>query len=206
MRIKLNKLGKRFNKDWVFRNLDFQFDRGKKYAVTGPNGSGKSTLLQIVSGSAIYNEGDIQYYEMDKIISSEKIFEKISFAAPYIDLIEEMTLTEFFSFHHNMKGWMPEMNSEKIISLCGLERSAHKQIRYYSSGMKQRVKLAQAVFSDVPIVLLDEPLTNLDEDGIILYHSFIENYCRERMVIISSNDRKEYSFCDDIIDIRKYKS
>ncbi len=205
MRINLNKLGKRFNTDWVFRNLDFQFDRGKKYAIIGPNGSGKSTLLQIVSGATIYNEGDIQYYEMDKMIAPEKIFQKISFAAPYLDLIEEMTLAEFFSFHHNMKGWMPEMNSEKIILLCGLEKSANKQIRYYSSGMKQRVKLAQAVFSDVPIVLLDEPLTNLDEDGNLLYHSFIENYCRERMVIISSNDKKEYSFCDEIIDVREYK-
>ena len=205
MRINLNKLGKRFNTDWVFRNLDFQFDRGKKYAITGPNGSGKSTLLQIISGATIYNEGEIQYYEMDKMITHEKIFQKISFAAPYLDLIEEMTLAEFFSFHHSMKGWMPKMNSEKIILLCGLEKSANKQIRYFSSGMKQRVKLAQAVFSDVPVVLLDEPLTNLDEDGNLLYHRFIENYCRERMVIISSNDKKEYSFCDKIIDIREYK-
>lgn len=205
MRINLNKLGKRFNNDWVFRNLDFQFDRGKKYAITGPNGSGKSTLLQIISGSAIFNEGKIQYYEQGKIISQDKIFQKISFAAPYLDLVEEMTLTEFLSFHHNMKGWMPEINSEKIILLCGLERSAHKQIRYYSSGMKQRVKLVQAIFSDVPLVLLDEPLTNLDEDGMLLYYRFIEDYCREKMVIISSNDRKEYSFCDEIIDIRNYK-
>lgn len=205
MKINLNKLGKRFNKDWVFRNLDFQFDGGKNYAITGPNGSGKSTLLQIISGSAIFNEGYVQYYEMNKMIAPEKIFQKISFAAPYIDLVEEMTLTEFFSFHHNMKGWIPEINSEKIILLCGLGTAAHRQIRYYSSGMKQRVKLAQAIFSDVPIVLLDEPLSNLDEDGIVLYHNFMENYCRERMIIISSNDKKEYTFCNEIIDIRDYK-
>lgn len=205
MRIKLTNLGKRFNRDWIFRNLNFQFDPGKHYAITGPNGSGKSTLLQIISGSAMHNEGSIDYYELDKPVVPEKIFQKISFTAPYIELVEEMTLIEFFSFHHKMKGWIDTFDNNTIISLLGLEKSAHKQIRYYSSGMKQRVKLAQAIFSDVPVVLLDEPLTNLDDDGISLYQSLIKEHCSSRLVIISSNDKKEYSFCDEVIDIREYK-
>jgi ABC-type multidrug transport system ATPase subunit len=94
---------------------------------------------------------------------------------------------------------------QEITRLSSLEKAAHKQIRYFSSGMKQRVKLAQAIFSNTPIVLLDEPLTNLDEEGVALYHHLIENYCQNRLLIISSNDKKEYSFCDEIIDIRKYK-
>lgn len=205
MRINLTKLGKRFNRDWIFRNLDFQFENGKHYAITGPNGSGKSTLLQIISGSSIFNEGNVQYYEDENILSPEKIFQKLSFSAPYLDMVEEMTLTEFFSFHHNMKGWLPNLNTNEIISLSNLKNAAHKQIRYYSSGMKQRVKLAQAIFSNVPIVLLDEPLTNLDEEGVALYYELIEKYCKDRLLIISSNDKKEYSFCEQIIDIRKYK-
>lgn len=205
MKINLTKLGKRFNRDWIFRNLDFQFNAGKHYAITGPNGSGKSTLLQIISGSSIFNEGVISYFENDSPVSTEKIFQKISFAAPYIDTIEEMTLTEFFLFHQNMKGWLPEINTKEIISLSSLENAAHKQIRYYSSGMKQRVKLTQAIFSNVPIVLLDEPLTNLDDEGVALYYDLIEKYCKNRLLIISSNDKKEYSFCEEIIDVRKYK-
>ena len=205
MRINLTKLGKRFNRDWIFRNLDFQFENGKHYAITGPNGSGKSTLLQIISGSSIFNEGNVQYYEDENILSPEKIFQKLSFSAPYLDMVEEMTLTEFFSFHHNMKGWLPNLNTNEIISLSNLKNAAHKQIRYYSSGMKQRAKLAQAIFSNVPIVLLDEPLTNLDEEGVALYYELIEKYCKNRLLIISSNDKKEYSFCEQIIDIRKYK-
>lgn len=205
MRINLTNLGKRYNREWIFRNLNFQFDAGKHYAITGPNGSGKSTLLQIISGSAMHNEGSIDYHQSEKLIVSEKIFQKISFAAPYLELVEEMTLIEFFSFHHKMKGWLPPLNTNEIISLLGLEESAHKQIRYYSSGMKQRAKLAQAIFSDVPAVLLDEPLTNLDEEGISLYQSLINNYCKNRMVIVSSNDKKEYSFCDEVIDMRAYK-
>ena len=205
MKIDLLKVGKRFNHDWIFRNFDFQFVSGKIYAITGPNGSGKSTLLQIISGSLTHNEGSIKYIENDKEIVAEKIFKKVSFAAPYLEVVEEMTLLEFFSFHHKMKGWISSIDSNKIISILGLEKSAHKQIRYYSSGMKQRAKLAQAIFSNVPIVLLDEPLTNLDEEGISLYENLIKNYCNDRLVIVSSNDKKEYSFCDEVIDIRAYK-
>ena len=205
MKIDLVKVGKRFNHDWIFRNIDFQFINGKAYAITGPNGSGKSTLLQIISGSLTHNEGSIKYTEKDKEIISEKIFKKVSFAAPYLEVVEEMTLLEFFSFHHKMKGWISSIDSNKIISILGLEKSAHKQIRYYSSGMKQRVKLAQAIFSNVPAVLLDEPATNLDEEGIQLYKTLVENYCQNRLVIISSNDKKEYPFCEEFIDMLDYK-
>ena len=205
MRIDLVNLGKRYNQDWIFRNLTFQFNEGEHYAITGPNGSGKSTLLQVISGSTMYNEGSIQYNHSNTLIDPEKIFQKISLTAPYLDVVEEMTLVEFFSFHHKMKGWLSSLNSEAIIKLLGLEKSAHKQIRYYSSGMKQRVKLAQAIFSNVPVVLLDEPLTNLDDEGISLYQSFINNYSVGRTIIVSSNDKKEYSFCNHIINMNEYK-
>ncbi|MEO6681807.1 MAG: ATP-binding cassette domain-containing protein [Ginsengibacter sp.] len=206
MRIKLIDIGKRFNKDWVFRNLRFEFDSSKKYAITGPNGSGKSTLLQIISSGVIFNEGKIEYFNGEgKSISPEKVYSDISLAAPYLELIEEMTLLEFLTFHQKMKGWLNTTTVSEIIKELGLEKATHKQIRYFSSGMKQRVKLAQAIFSDVSAVLLDEPLTNLDEEGITLYHHLIENYCADRLVIISSNDPKEYSFCHETIDIKMYK-
>lgn len=205
MKISLTKLGKRYNRDWIFRNLDFQFNEGKHYAITGPNGSGKSTLLQIISGASIFNEGNIFYSENGKPLQFDKVFQKISYAAPYLDVIEEMTLIEFFSFHNTMKGWLEGLETEKIISLSALQNAAHKQIRYFSSGMKQRVKLAQAVFSNVPVVLLDEPLTNLDEQGVSLYYNLIEKYCQNRLLIISSNDKREYAFCDETVDMRNYK-
>jgi len=205
MKIELTNLGKRYNREWIFRNLSFQFGINKHYAITGPNGSGKSTLLQIIAGSAMYNEGEITYHHLDKTIEPEKIFKKISFAAPYLDLVEEMTLYEFLSFHGKMKNWIDLFDTKKIVFLLDLEKSAHKQLRYFSSGMKQRVKLAQAIFSDVPVVLLDEPTTNLDEEGIQLYKTLIENYCENRLVIISSNDKEEYSFCGECIDMMNYK-
>ena len=206
MRINLTNLGKRYNREWIFRKLSYEFDSPKKYAITGPNGSGKSTLLQIISGGVIFNEGNIQYFgRNNEVISTEKIYRQVSLSAPYLDLIEEMTLVEFFTFHQKMKGWLNNLTVRGIIEELSLENAAHKQIRYFSSGMKQRVKLAQAIFSNVPVVLLDEPLTNLDEAGIQLYHSLISGFCSDRMVIVSSNDPKEYSFCEEVIDIKLYK-
>ncbi|HVZ98310.1 MAG TPA: ATP-binding cassette domain-containing protein [Chitinophagaceae bacterium] len=205
MKIELTGLGKRFNKTWIFRNLSFQFTTPNQYAITGPNGSGKSTLLQIIAGTSTYNEGSVDYKNEETIIHHEHIFKNISLAAPYLELVEEMTLTEFFLFHRNMKGWIDDKTDEDIISHLGLQQSSHKQLRYFSSGMKQRVKLAQAIFSNVPVIFLDEPATNLDEDGVSLYRSLIRDYCSTRLIIISSNDKIEYDFCDGKIDMMNYK-
>ena len=205
MRIELTKLGKRYNRHWIFRNLTFQFEPGTHYAIIGPNGSGKSTLLQILSGFSIHSEGTVHHFSPGQLLAPENVFKQISFAAPYIDLIEDMTLTEFFSFHHKMKGWLPGFATREIILMSGLEKAAHKQMRYYSSGMKQRVKLMQAICSNVPAVLLDEPLTNLDDEGFLLYKALIEKYCKNRLVIVSSNDKKEYAFCNGVIKITDFK-
>ncbi len=206
MKIKLTNVGKRFNREWIFKNLNYEFVAGKSYAITGANGSGKSTLLQIIAGSALFNEGSIDYTEEGKIIPAEKVYENISVATPYLELVEEMTLTEFLNFHGSLKKWLPSFETKKIIALINLTAAAQKQIRYFSSGMKQRVKLAQAIFSHVSFVLLDEPCTNLDEEGIELYKKLIDEYCKNRLVIVSSNDKQEYDFCNEIILINNYKA
>ena len=206
MKISLTDAGKRFNRDWIFRNFTYQFESGHAYAITGNNGSGKSTLLQVLSGSMMPNKGKIHFEEQGKTIDAEKIYRHISICAPYLDVVEEMTLTEFLSFHQGFKPFLQGLSVSNIIADIGLEKSKDKQIRYYSSGMRQRVKLAQCIFSDVPIVLLDEPCTNLDTAGIALYHQLIAEYCANRLVVVSSNDETEYGFCDRQISIMDYKN
>lgn len=200
MKISCVDTGKRFNRDWIFRHFTYEFIAGGSYAITGPNGSGKSTLLQVIAGAIGASEGKVEY-----ALADENIYQHISIAAPYLDVIEEMTVTEFLRFHSTFKSFLAGFTIEKIIAAVGLEQTALKQIRYYSSGMKQRVKLAQAIFSDVPCVLLDEPCTNLDSAGIELYQQLIADYCRDRLVIVSSNDEQEYFFCKKRIDVLKYK-
>jgi ABC-type multidrug transport system ATPase subunit len=212
MKITLIDAGKRFNRDWIFRHLSYEFSTGHTYAITGPNGSGKSTLLQSIAGAIGISEGRIDYAAAavnaaaaDGAIPPEQVYRHLSLAAPYLQLIEEMTVTEFLDFHAVFKPLLPAYPAAEIIRRVGLGTAAHKQMRYYSSGMKQRVRLAQALFSDTPIVLLDEPCTNLDADGIALYQQLIREITPGRVVIVSSNDLQEYDFCEERIDIRDYR-
>ena len=225
MKIVLSDAGKRFNRDWIFRHFTYSFEKGKAYAITGPNGSGKSTLLQVLSGSMYFNEGSLRFeaggtnYVVENKgnekrntnpiairleIPHEEIYNHVSICAPYLEVIEEMTLKEFLDFHLIFKPFLPGVTTDSIISTLGLEKAVNKQIRYYSSGMKQRVKLAQCIFSDTAIVLLDEPCTNLDTSGIELYHLLIEEYCKDRLVVVSSNDEVEYRFCGEKINIKDF--
>jgi ABC-type multidrug transport system ATPase subunit len=205
MKINLSQAGKRFNREWIFRNATLEFQTNTSYAITGPNGSGKSTLLQCIAGMMQLSQGAIQYIKDDKQIANELAYKHISFCAPYLELIEEMTLIEFLNFHFGFNEFLPGSDVTKIIATLQLQEAANKQIRHYSSGMKQRVKLAQAIFSDTDFLLLDEPCSNLDVQGIDLYHSLIQEYCQNRLVIVSSNDEIEYRFCTEVIAINSFK-
>jgi ABC-type multidrug transport system ATPase subunit len=210
--ITASQAGKRFNRDWIFRNFDYQFETGRSYAITGANGSGKSTLLQAIAGSLHLSGGNIDYRIPNKeqeikdgLIENEHIYQYISIVAPYLELIEEMTANEFLAFHANFKPLIVGISIPEILTTIGLEKAADKQIRYYSSGMKQRVKLAQAIFSDTPVLLLDEPCTNLDSAGYTLYNQLIETHCSQRLVIVSSNDAAEMAFCGHRLEMNNWK-
>jgi ABC-type multidrug transport system ATPase subunit len=205
MRISLSDAGKRFNRDWVFRHLSYAFESPHKYAITGPNGSGKSTLLQVLAGAIDASEGKLEWWLNEKRMDDANVYKQIGIAAPYLELVEEMTALEFLDFHSKFKPIINNYSSAAILQRLSLEKAGGKQIRYYSSGMKQRIKLAQAIFSDTEIVLLDEPCTNLDEPGYELYYSLIEEYCNNRLVIVSSNEKQEYSFCKDILNMNSFK-
>lgn len=206
MKVDLQNVGKRYNREWIYRGVALTLSSQHAYAITGPNGSGKSTLLQAIGGMLQLSEGSIQYAIGNKQLTNEEVYQQVTFCAPYLDVIEEMTLLEFLQFHNQFKPFLPSVTTKDIITEIGLQSAATKQIRYYSSGMKQRVKLAQAIFSETGLVLLDEPCSNLDARGIELYHSLIQKYCRERLVIVCSNDEVEYSFCNEVISILAYKA
>ncbi len=205
MTISLNDAGKRYNREWIFRHLSFTFETGKAYAITGPNGSGKSTLLQAIGGSLMLSEGSNSMTINGLPVKNEDAYQYITIAAPYLEVIEEMTATEFLDFHSRFKKFLPGFTIPQILQEVKLEHAAGKQIRYYSSGMKQRIKLAQAIFSDVPVILLDEPCSNLDADGIMIYKNMIRHHAGNRLVLVSSNDKTEYEFCNTVIPISNYK-
>lgn len=206
MQIKLNNIGKRYNYEWIFRKVNYEFTSDNNYVILGGNGSGKSTLLQVITGNLMQSEGELNYTFSDSKIENEKIFKHLSFAAPYLDLFEEFTLAESIEFQAKFKPFYKELDTKKIIELTQLENAKDKQIKVYSSGMKQRVRLALAILSDTPLLLLDEPTSNLDKKAIDWYQNLINNYSKNRLIFVCSNQQEyEYPFCNKQLFIEEYK-
>ena len=206
MKIILSGTGKKFNTEWIFRELSYTFEKDNAYAILGRNGSGKSTLLQVIAGSIHPNSGTVTYTKGGVDIPVEKIFQQLAIVAPYQELIEEFTLREMLDFHYHFKSHVPGYSVQRIIDRIGFKDPGLKTIRFYSSGMKQRVKLVLALLSDVSLVLLDEPTMNLDEAGSDWYMELVSEMAKNRIIIVCSNlQQKETAFCKEKLFIEDFK-
>lgn len=205
MTITINQAGKRFNYEWILKNIHYTFNSGTSYAILGPNGSGKSTLLQMIAGMISPSAGYIEYDKDASSIAAEDIFRHLSIAAPYIELVEEFTMEELLLFQQQFKPFYNNITLTEAAAITGLKPHPQKQIRNFSSGMKQRLKVALAVLADVPMVLLDEPTTNLDESGVEWYLNLMQKYAGNRLIIVSSNVAREYQFCTELLNVVQFK-
>ena len=192
--LSIDNVGKRYRYEWIFRNLTYKFKSNNSYAITGSNGSGKSTLLKTLSGIISPSEGVISYTDASKkVIEQESLNSKIAIVAPYMELINELTLNEFINFHCKVLG-LSTIQKETIKSYLPFKKGVFKRkLSDFSSGMQQRVKLITAIYSDRDIILLDEPTMNLDTKGIDWYLEII-NKCSSPIKIVCSNQKHEYEF------------
>ncbi|MFY0591217.1 ABC transporter ATP-binding protein [Roseivirga sp.] len=205
MKIEVKNLGKKFNKEWIFRHLNTEFNENESYAITGGNGSGKSTFIQTIIGFIPSNEGSIVFTNNEIEIPEDRVFQHLDIITPYLELIEEFTLEEFLAFHFKFKSLEEGLTIDDFIEKVYLGSDKKKQIKNYSSGMKQRLKLGLGFFSQSKVCLLDEPTTNLDEFGIAWYLENVKSLLGKKLLIISSNQKKEYEFCDKVLHIADYK-
>ncbi|REJ82510.1 MAG: ABC transporter ATP-binding protein [Bacteroidetes bacterium] len=206
MEISIHNAAKRYLHDWIFRNLSLHVGHGERIVVLGPNGSGKSTLLQVISGQLTLTEGEIQYTCSSGKIAVDSVFRKLSYSAPYLELIEEFSLIECIEFHCKFKVMVNGFSPEDVLKISGLEKSRDKVLRNFSSGMKQRLKLTLAILSDVELLLLDEPCSNLDSDAIAWYHGMINKFASNRNIVVCSNNLEyEYSYCSRSLNILQWK-
>jgi ABC-type multidrug transport system ATPase subunit len=212
--IQLDKIGKRFRYEWIFRHISTTFEQGRRYAILGPNGVGKSTLMKILSGHLTPSEGKMSVQFEGKILEDDAIYRHVSYAAPYIELIEEFTLTEAIDFHIKFHPLSKSLTINDLIDILGFQKSKDKEVRYFSSGMRQRLKLALAICSESPILLLDEPTTNLDVQGVEWYRTLMRQYTGSssetqegatRLVVVASNAEHDYDFCDATMNILDFK-
>lgn len=205
MDIALADIGKKYRNEWVFKNVTHQFSSGEKWLIQGSNGSGKSTFIKVLSGFTAATKGSLNY----KNKKYKNIHLNFSVAAPYLELIESMTLFELYLFQAQFKPFYTKVDNEhQLIELFDLSSSTEgKRVGEYSSGMKQRVKLGLAILSDTPVLILDEPVSNLDKKGIEWYNLMIKNYSDDRLVLVCSNAiEDEYRFCDQSFCVEDYKN
>lgn len=203
--IKVNDLSKRFNREWIFKQLHYDFQPGNTYAVTGPNGSGKSTLLQVLWGQVPQSSGSILYQKGPAGIPVEETFRYLSIATPYMDLIEEFTLRETLNFHFRLKKIRGGISMDELIGIMYLENAAGKQLINFSSGMRQRLKLGLAFYTQADVYFLDEPGTNLDNRAFEWYRRELALLPESALVFIASNDPDEYPENARILNIMDFK-
>jgi ABC-type multidrug transport system ATPase subunit len=201
----VNDLQKSFGKQHILQNISYTFHPGSKTVILGSNGSGKSTLMKILSGALeatenppVYNFGGVE-------IEARLLGKYVTLAAPYVALNPMFTLEETLRFHADFCPFPTGFDPEEWVQKAGLHAHKSKRLGTYSSGMLQRVKLLLAIASTRPLLLLDEPTSNLDSDGIRFYHDLLNAYLGERTVIVSSNYvETEYSFCEDKFLLEKH--
>jgi ABC-type multidrug transport system ATPase subunit len=205
VKITTQNLGKKFSKEWIFRNLNYEFLSGESYTFVGANGSGKSTLLQVLSGFIPHSEGLINYESESKIFQIDDFYKHLVIAAPYLELIEDFTLTEVLEFHTKFKPFKNNLSISDFIDFIELSNAKNKEVKFFSSGMKQRVKLGLAFWSDCEIMMLDEPTSNLDVNATNWYLRNVQEYSKDRLLFICSNQPSEYEFCRNVLNIQDYK-
>ena len=205
MDITVENIGKRYLYEWIFKKINFHFKSATRYAILGTNGSGKSTFLKIISGHLSPSKGTILYQKNDQAIDSDDLYKQVSFAAPYIELIEEFTLIEAIEFHQKFKKFRSNITTNDFLQLIQLEHAASKEIRFFSSGMKQRLKLGLAICSNTSILLLDEPTSNLDEKSIDWYQELLNKFSDKRLILIASNEKRDIQDCEEQLNILDYK-
>lgn len=204
--ITVKQLGKRFNREWIFRNFDYTFQAGNTYAIVGPNGSGKSTLLQVLWGQLPPSAGELIYTDSkQQQIPIDEIFKLLTIATPYLDLIEEFTLVEHLRFHFKLKSSRGGLTENDILDKMELNHARDKYIGNFSSGMRQRVKLALAFFTEASLVFLDEPTTNLDQQAIGWYHQQLNDLPKDATIFVASNLVTEYPDHAHKISIMDFK-
>ncbi len=207
MLITAENAGKKFVSEWIIRKASFRLESGNSYTFVGPNGSGKSTLIQLLMGIIPVSEGSITYRTAAGAagIDPDQWYRSIILAAPYMEVIEEYTLRELIDFHRKFKPFKNNISGGEFEDFIRLSHAKDKLIRHFSSGMKQRLKLGLAFMSDVPVVFLDEPTSNLDSAGIDWYLENIGKIGADQLLIIGSNQAYEYEFCRNILSVSDFR-
>jgi heme exporter protein A len=204
--LEANGINKSFGRRLIFNDLQFKFEKSGVYGISGPNGSGKSTLVKIIAGIIGASKGKIIHKLDDKEILEEHIHNHIGFVSPYLVLYEEFTTYENLKLFADIRG--VKFNQERVDYLLNkflLFKRKDDLLKTYSSGMKQRVKFIFALMHSPQLLILDEPTSNLDDEGKNSVYDIVKEEGQKNIVLIASNEKNDLELCNDIVFLEKYK-
>lgn len=200
--LEVSGLRKDFDRRPVFKNLNFTLSNSDSLAITGKNGSGKSTLIKVLANTYSQTSGNVKFTIDGKPVERQHFYKYIGFVSPYLNLYDEFTGYENLHFVTKLRGLQSGIIDD-VLKRVGLFERRHDLVKIYSSGMKQRLKLAFAIIHSPLILMLDEPTSNLDAEGISAVDNIAEEYKHERILIIATNDEHERSLCKSDINLSK---
>lgn len=205
--LEAKELNKSFGRRLIFNNLQFKFDKSGVYGISGPNGSGKSTLVKIIAGIIGSSKGKVIHQLDGTEIAEEKLHNHIGFVSPYLVLYEEFSTYENLNLFAEIRG--VKFNKERVDYLLHkflLFARKDDLLKTYSSGMKQRVKFIFALMHLPQLVILDEPTSNLDDEGKNSVYELIKEEGKKNIVLIASNEKSDLEICSDTVFLEKYKN
>ncbi len=189
-----NGLAMRYGRRVLFSDLSLNVGPGLPLAITGRNGSGKSTLLKILAGLLQPTKGGVSLVVDGCEIKGDVLPHSVGFVAPYVQLYAPFSARENLAFLARARR-MSERNEriEEVLQRVGLAERAEDQLSTYSTGMRQRLRIAAALLHDPPLLLLDEPSATLDEPGRKLSESIIG--MDDKIIVVATNDPDEAALC-----------
>lgn len=202
MQVEAQALHKDFGHQKVIKGIDLTIQSGDRWAIVGGNGSGKTTLLRLLSGLIRPSKGEVIWKEGEHLIPREEWTHRMNFTGPYVELIEELSLTELLQLHGGLRPFVNRLTPAEVEEISGLKVPAHKPIRFFSSGMKQRLRLSLALLTQAEIVFLDEPTSNLDASAIQWMQQLVEEQLNGRTLVVGSNHiAAELDLCTQLFEI-----
>jgi len=196
-------LSKNFNRRPIFRDISFSLSSPDSIAFTGKNGSGKSTLAKIVAGVLSPTKGEVVYQMNGKALTEDERKIHVGFVSPYLNLYDEFTALENIALLAKMRSNHSSIEAitESLLKRFNLWQRRDDNVRGYSSGMKQRLKYVFALVHSPSILILDEPSTNLDNDGMNVVEEVVKEQLSSSILVVATNDSAEANWCKQVVQL-----
>lgn len=198
MELILDHITKEFNRRPIFRDISLKLDDVDSLIITGRNGAGKSTLVKIIAGVLSPTRGKVEFRDERTVLTADEVRDRIGLVSPYLQLYDEFSAIENLMYLSRIRANSVriEEESERLLRLFSLWEKRHDHVRTYSSGMKQRLKFVFALLHRPDVLLLDEPTSNLDVEGIEVVQQVIEQQKRQGILVVATNIESEVAWCN----------